>query len=85
MPGFFEGLSDEISPIVLAALEEVREFTRSGGHENLLRRFQRQYGTLSLEDISEISSALGHQDEEEKPCRVCQIMATKEVQLSQEE
>ncbi len=85
MAGFFEGMSDEISPIVIAALEEVREFTRSGGHENLLRRFQRQYDTLSIEDIAEIQIALGHQDGEENPCRICQIMATKEVQLSQEE
>ena len=85
MPGFFDDIAAELSPIVKAAMKEVNEFFQSSGHENLMRRFQRQYDTLSIEDIAQIQTALGHQDGEEKPCRVCQIMATKEVQLAQEE
>lgn len=85
MPGFFDDMAGELSPIVKAAMKEVNEFFRSDGHENLMRRFQRLYGTLSIDDIAQIQVALGHQDGEESPCRVCQIMATKEVQLAQEE
>lgn len=85
MPGFFGDMAEEMAPVVIAAMAEVTEFFHSDGHDNLMRRFQRQYDTLSLEDIAAIQAALGHQDEEEKPCRVCQIMATKEVQLAQEE
>lgn len=85
MPGFFDDMAGELSPIVQAAMREVNEFYQSDGHANLLRRFARKYGTLSIEDIAEIQQALGHQDGEESPCKVCQIMATKEVQLDQEE
>ncbi len=85
MPGFFEDMAGDLSPIVQAAMKEVHEFLRSGGHENLMRRFQRKYGTLSIDDIAQIQAALGHQDDEDTPCRVCQVMATKEVQLAQEE
>ena len=85
MTGFFDDVAGDLSPIVMAAMKEVNEFFQSNGHENLMRRFQRQYGTLSIDDIAQIQMALGHQDGEEKPCRVCQIMATKEVQLAQEE
>ena len=85
MPGFFDDISDDLAPIVKAAMKEVEEFYHSSGHENLLRRLQRQYGKLDVDDIAAIQTALGHQDGEEKPCRVCQIMATKEVQLAQEE
>ena len=85
MPGFFADMAEDIAPIVKAAMTEVQDFFHSDGHGNLMRRFQQRYGTLSIEEIAEIQSALGHQDEEEKPCKVCQIMATKEVQLAQEE
>lgn len=85
MPGFFDDVAGDLSPIVKAAMREVNEFFQSSGQENLMRRFQRQYSTLSIDDIAQIQIALGHQDGEKKPCRVCQIMATKEVQLSQEE
>ncbi|KKN77068.1 hypothetical protein LCGC14_0364070 [marine sediment metagenome] len=85
MPGFFDDMAKDISPIVSAAMREVHEFLRSDGHENLMRRFQRKYGTLSIDDIAQIQTALGHEDSEETPCRVCKIMAAKEVQLDQEE
>ena len=85
MPGFFDDMAGEMSPIVKAAMKEVNEFFRSDGRASLMRRFQQQYGKLSIDDISQIHTALGHQDGEEKPCKVCQIMATKEVQLAQEE
>ncbi len=84
MPGFFEGIADDLIPIVKAALQETEDFLQSGGHDNLMRRFQRLYDTLSIEDIAEIQMALGHVDDEDSPCRVCRIMATKEVQLDQE-
>ncbi|KKK49077.1 hypothetical protein LCGC14_3138710 [marine sediment metagenome] len=85
MPGFFEDMAGDLSPIVRAAMREVNEFFHSDGYESLMRRFQRQYGTLSIDDIAQIQGALGHEDSEETPCRVCKIMATKEVQLDQEE
>jgi len=85
MPGFFEDTSEDISPIVIAALRKVEEFLVSNGHDNLMRRFQSQYDKLSIDDLAEIQIALGHQDGEDSPCKVCKIMAAKEVQLDQEE
>ncbi len=83
MAGFFEGVSDDISPVVKAALQEVQEFLASNGHDNLMRRFQSQYDKLSIDDLAEIQIALGHQDGEDPPCKACKIMASKEVQLDQ--
>ncbi len=85
MPGFFGDMAEDMGPIIKAAMSEVQEFFHTDGHETLMRRFAKQYGTLSIEDIAEIQAALGHDDEEDKPCKVCQIMAAKEVQMSQEE
>lgn len=85
MTGFFDDIADEISPIIKAAMAEVQEFLHSDGRDSLMRRFQAKYGILSIDDIASIQDALGHQDGEADPCRVCKIMATKEVQMAQEE
>ncbi len=85
MPGFFNDMGGDLAPIVKNAMEELRQFFGSNGHDALLRRLRSQYDTLSLEQLAAIHSVLGHQDGEETPCKACKIMASKEVSLSQEE
>ncbi len=85
MAGFFNDMGDDLAPIVKAAMKELKDFFGSNGHDALLRRFKSQYDTLSLEDISAIHGALGHQDNEVMPCKICKIMAAEEVRLGMEE
>ncbi len=85
MPGLLESISDELAPIIDAALAEIGELIQGGqGHDALLRRFRQQYDTLPIESIAALQEVLGHQDDEDQPCQVCQIMAAKEVQLGKE-
>ncbi len=85
MSGFFSNMGEELTPIVKAALKEVEDFFGSNGMDSLMRRFRSQYDTLTLEQIAAIHQALGHQDDEENPCKACKIMAAEEVRLSKEE
>ena len=79
-----DNIADEISTIVQAGFREVRERTSQGGQDVLLRRFRSQYGTLSLEEITAIQDALGHEDGESNPCQVCRISAQEEFKRSED-
>ena len=79
-----DNIADEISSIVQAGFKEVRERTSQGGQDVLLRRFRSQYGILSLEEITAIQDALGHQTGEDSPCPVCRISAQEEFKRSED-
>ncbi len=84
MAGFFNDMGEDLAPIVKMAMKELQDFFGANGHDALLRRFKANYDTLSLEDIGAIHAAMGHEDSEERPCKICKIMAAEEVRLGLE-
>ncbi len=79
-----DNIAEEISGIVVAGFQDVQERTAQGGRDVLLRRFRSQYGMLSIEEITAIQGALGHEDSEKNPCPVCKISAQEEFKRSED-
>ncbi len=49
--------------------------------ETLMRRLSTHYDTLTVEQVAAIQQATGHKDGEDKPCKVCKLIARKEYDL----
>lgn len=76
-----EQITDEILRVVDVGFTEVLGKLTVKRGEPLLRRFRENYANLKMEDIAAIQQAMGHHDDEDKPCPVCRIMAQKEYEL----
>lgn len=77
-----DGIVDRSADILRRSLQIVDEMVTEDTDAVLLRRFQRNYASLTLEEVVAIRGTLGHTDGEKDPCRVCRIMAVKEAERS---
>ena len=81
---FSQDVISEAMSIVRPAMTEVRTAMRQNAGDALFGKFRQQYDTLDVETILRVKQALGHNDSEEDPCKVCQFIAKKEVELQDE-
>ena len=51
---------------------------------NLLRKIARNYANIGVEDVQQVLQVSGHTGEEDKPCRICKVMASKTIELSED-
>ncbi len=49
----------------------------------LLRKLREAYDTLEIDELMNARAALGHKESEERPCKFCNMMAEKEIELSE--
>ena len=77
-------LAEEVGRISKAAFNDVQERTAQKGTDALLRRFRSLYGRLSMDEITAIQEALGHQDGEDPPCKACKVMAQEEYKRTED-
>ena len=52
--------------------------------EGLIRKFARNYANIGVEDVQQVLAVSGHTGEEDKPCKMCKIMASKTIELSED-
>lgn len=81
---FSQEILAEAMSIVKPAMAEVRKAMKQNAGETLFAKFRQQYDTLDVSTILRVKQALGHNDSEEDPCKVCQFIARKEVELQDE-
>lgn len=81
---FSQEILAEAMSIVKPAMAEVRKAMKRNAGETLFAKFRTQYDTLDVSTILRVKQALGHNDSEEDPCKVCQFIARKEVELQDE-
>jgi len=74
----------EIVQMVGGSIDEVVNQVAQGGEETLLRRLRKNYDNLSIEDITAIQQAAGHQMGEQKPCKVCRLLAQEEFKRAED-
>lgn len=84
MASLLDLVSEELTDILGETLRDLKEITWQGSKDNMLRRLRANYEHLTLEQIDAIRSVMGHSHTEKNPCEVCQIMAVKEQQLSED-
>lgn len=84
MPSLSESITQEVLRIGRAGLAEVRQRTVEDNSKALLRRFRANYATLTPEQIGAVQQTLGHEDTEERPCKICRLIAQKEFDLAED-
>ncbi len=84
MASLSESITQEVLRIGRAGLAEVRMRTVEDNSKSLLRRFRAGYDKLSPEQIGAAQQALGHEDTEERPCKICRLIAQKEFDLAED-
>ena len=81
---FIDDLVLDISDRTGGAITGISNLVEQDTRTVLLRRFRRSYRNLSVEEVIGIQNTLGHTKAEQKPCKVCQIMATEEFHLAED-
>jgi len=79
-----EGVTDQMVDVINSAVDYLVDMMSSDQDDIILRRFRQQYSNLTVEQIVQVQEAFGHDDGEEKPCKVCKIMAEKEFALAED-
>ncbi len=74
---------DDMVDMAGAIFAHLDAITTENLEDALLRKLREAYDTLELEQIMEARGALGHQETEERPCKFCNLMAEKEIELSE--
>ena len=81
---FSEMVMTEALGMVKPALAEVRRTMRRDPGKVLFAKFVEGYDILDVSTILSVKKVLGHKDSEEDPCKVCQFIARKEIELQDE-
>lgn len=82
--GLIDNIVNELEQVVQLGFSEVLGRASEGQEtDTLLRRFERGYATLGLGDLLQVQQLAGHDPNEETPCKVCKIIAKKEVELAE--
>ncbi len=84
MPNFIDEVISSVSDIMSEGMSFVEDDLRHDADKTLLRKLDRHYGTLSLEDTLQIWDTLGHRADETPPCKVCKLIASKEHDLAED-
>ena len=84
MPRIIDEMATEMAEVLNGAASSILNMFEDDSNRILLRRFRKHYDTLSLEDIVAIRMAIGHEFDENSPCKVCQIVARKEFELQED-
>ena len=84
MASLSENITQEIIRIGRAGLTEVRMRTIEDNSKALMKRLRSGYDKLTPEQIGAVQQALGHEDTEERPCKVCRLIAQKEFDLAED-
>ena len=83
--GLIDDVVRDIADLAGGAITNVSRIVEQDSQHVLLRRFRRSYPKLSIEETIGIRDSLGHTKAEQRPCRICRIMATEEYRLAQEQ
>lgn len=70
--------------IVESGLRVLLEQIEEPQDKAVLRKLNRVYDTLSLEDIAGVMAVSGHTSGEKSPCDVCKLVAKNEMKLREE-
>ena len=66
------GIFTSLDMMTLEDLEEV-----------LLRKLREGYDTLEVNELMAARQALSHEENEKRPCKFCNLMAEKEIELEE--
>ena len=80
---FIDDMVTDVADRAGGAFTAISRMVEQDTRTVLLRRFRRSYGKLTLNETIDIRDMLGHTKVEQRPCKVCRIMATEEFRRSQ--
>ncbi len=76
---------DQASEMVHMAFANLDAIFQQDKRKALLDKFKKEYDRLDPMTILRAKMALGHRDNENNPCDICQFMASREMKLAQQE
>lgn len=84
MVSFIDEIMNQVVDTMTEGMNFVGDDLRHNADKTLLRKLDRHYDTLSLEDTLQIWDSLGHRSDETPPCKVCKLIAQKEHDLAED-
>lgn len=84
MAGIFDNIADELSNIIGEGFNSLLVDLIPDPDESLFRKFRENYDKMDVAGLQTVIGASGHTENEDPPCRVCKMMASKTIEMSED-
>lgn len=84
MPTPMSELAEEVAGEFDGLIEELLDDFLGPSDDRLLMLVQKEYDNIPFDTMELVRTVLGHVDGEEKPCRVCELIAREEMKRSED-
>ena len=82
--GLIDNLVDELAGVLGEGMDGLLNDLLPDPDESLVRQFARNYANIGVQDVQQVLQVSGHTGDEENPCKMCKIMASKTIELSED-
>ncbi len=82
--GLLDDIVEQLASVLGEGMDGLLLDLIPGPDESLVRKFRRNYANIGVQDVQQVLQVSGHTGNEEKPCQMCKIMASKTIELSED-